>query len=122
MKQLKLYPAEEIELGSLADDSLRALAEYQAATGNVVGAAEICEKLLMLVLAGKTQSKPEAKLQDAVKLSNIYRQTADIYRRGHRPELAFGFESRRVALWRHWDAALPNNAFVFRKLEGANGP
>jgi hypothetical protein len=56
-------------------------------------------------------------LEDAVELSNIYRQTAAFYRRGHRPELASGLDARRLEMWRPWDAKLPHNAFVRRQLE-----
>jgi tetratricopeptide (TPR) repeat protein len=122
LNQLKFYPAEQIELGSLADDTLRALAEYQAATGDVAGAIETREKLLALVFAAKPQPKPEASLEDAVELSNIYRQTAALYRRGHRPEPASGLDARRLELWRHWDTKLPHNAFVRRELEAAAPP
>jgi tetratricopeptide (TPR) repeat protein len=117
LNQLKFYPAEQIELGSLADDTLRARAEYEAATGNVAGAIGTCERLLALIFAGKPQPKPEASLEDAVELSNIYRQTAVFYRLGNRPALASGLAARRVELWRHWDTKLPHNAFVRRELE-----
>ncbi|HEY7391852.1 MAG TPA: serine/threonine-protein kinase [Bryobacteraceae bacterium] len=119
LNQLGLYPAEQIELGSLADDTLRARAEYEAATGNVAGAVDICEKLRALIFAAKPQPRPEASLEDAVELSNIYRQTAALYRRGHRPAPANGLEARRLELWRHWDTKLPHNAFVRRELETA---
>jgi tetratricopeptide (TPR) repeat protein len=122
LTQLGLYPAEQIELGSLADDALRARADYEAATGNIAGAIETCEKLLALIFATKPQPKPEARLEDAVELSNIYRQTAALYRRGHRPAPASVLEARRLELWRHWDTKLPHNAFVRRELETAALP
>jgi hypothetical protein len=117
LNQLKYYPAEQIELGSLADDTLRARAEYEAATGNVAGAIDTCEKLLALIFAAKPQPKPEASLEEALELSNIYRQAAALYRRGQRPALASGLDARRSELWRHWDTKLPHNAFVRRELE-----
>jgi tetratricopeptide (TPR) repeat protein len=117
LNQLKFYPAEQIELGSQADDTLRALAEYQAATGNVAGAIETCEKLLALVFGAQPQPKPEASLEDAVELSNIYRQAAAFYRRGRRPERASQLDARRLEMWQHWDAKLPQNSFVRRELE-----
>jgi tetratricopeptide (TPR) repeat protein len=40
LNQLKFYPADQIELGSKADRTLRALAEYQAAAGDVADAIE----------------------------------------------------------------------------------
>jgi hypothetical protein len=77
------------------------------------------EKLLALIFAVKPQPKPDASLKDAVELSNIYRQTAAIYRLGHRPGPAAGFDARRLELWRHFDRKLPQNGFVHRQLAGA---
>jgi tetratricopeptide (TPR) repeat protein len=122
LNQLKFYPAEQIELGSLADDTLRARAQYDAATGHVRGAIETCEKLLALIFAAKPPPVPEASLEDAVELSNIYRQMAALYRRGRRPADVSGFDTRRVELWRHWDAKLPHNGFVRREMEMAALP
>ena len=34
-------------------------------------------------------------------------------------ELAAELESRHLALWRRWDARLPNNAFIQRRLKSA---
>jgi hypothetical protein len=120
LNQLKFYPAQQIELGTQADDTLRARAEYEAATGNVAGAIESCEKLLALIFAANPQPKPESKLEDALELSNIYRQTAALYRRARRPALASEFETRRLEMWRHWGAKLPQNGFVRRELETAS--
>jgi hypothetical protein len=67
LSQLKLYPAERIELGSEADDALSALADYEAASSNVPRAIEIYEDLLRRILAAK--SKPETSLDEAADLS-----------------------------------------------------
>jgi tetratricopeptide (TPR) repeat protein len=122
LNELKFYPAKQIELGSLADDTLRARAQYEAATGNIAGAIDTCEKLLALIFAAKPEPKPETSLEDAVELSNIYQLTAGFYRRDHRPVLASGFEARRLEMWRRWDMKLPHNAFVRRELDMAALP
>jgi len=117
LRHVKQYPAAEIELGSPADDALRALAEYQADTGNVRRGAELYGELLGLILAGKP--KPEALLEDAVEMSNIYGAAAALYRRAGQNDSAARLEARRLELWLQWNAKLPNNAFVRRQVEDA---
>lgn len=117
LRQLKLYPAEQINLGSETDEALRALADYEAGTGNVRRAAELCQELLKRVFAGGP--RPETNLADAVDLSNIYRSAAPLHRRAGQADLAAALEARRLELWQHWDSKLPNNAFVRRQLEAA---
>jgi tetratricopeptide (TPR) repeat protein len=120
LSQLKLYPAEQIKLGSEADEALRALADFEAGTGNVHRAAELYQELLTRVFAAKP--KPETRLEDAVNLSNIYRTAAPLHRQAGQADLATGLEMRRLDLWQHWDSKLPSNPFVRRQLEAARLP
>jgi tetratricopeptide (TPR) repeat protein len=117
LSQLKQYPAEQIELGSAADDTLRALADYEADRGNFKRGAALYEELLRLVLAGKP--RPEISLQDAVELSSIYSAAARIHRRSGQPAAADKLEERRLGLWRLWLTRHPNNLFVQRQFEAA---
>jgi tetratricopeptide (TPR) repeat protein len=114
LSELKLYPAEQVELGSEADKTVRALAEFEAGTGDVRRGIEIYEELLAKIMA--SNPKPESNLEDANDLSNIYRALARLYRRMGRPARASGVESRRLELWQHWNRKLPNNAFVRRQI------
>jgi hypothetical protein len=117
LTQLKQYPAQQIELGSPAHETLQALAEYEAYRGNRARAAELYDELLRLVLAG--HPNPEISLDHAVKLSNIYGAAASSHRRAGHPEPAADLEMRRLDLWRRWAEKVPNNAFVLRQFEAA---
>jgi tetratricopeptide (TPR) repeat protein len=114
LRQLKLYPAENFKLGSEVEDSLRALADYEAATGNLHRAVEVYQKLLDQVRPAK--SSPETSLTDAVRLSTIYRGASAVQRRAGLSDRASILEARDRKLWQLWDRALPNNTFVRRHL------
>ncbi|PWT81309.1 MAG: hypothetical protein C5B58_10030 [Acidobacteria bacterium] len=114
LRTLKLYPAEQVELGSEADRTIRASAEYEAATGNVPRAIAIYEELLAKIMASKP--KPDNKLEDATDLSTLYRAMAQLHRRMRNAALASAIESRRSELWKQWDRKLPNNSFVRRQI------
>jgi serine/threonine protein kinase len=120
LSQLKLYPAKQIELGSEADEALRALADFEAGNGNVRRAAELYQELLKRVFAAKP--KPETRLADAVDLSNIYRAAAPLLRRAGQAELASGLEARHLELWQQWDRKRANNPFILRQLQAARHP
>jgi tetratricopeptide (TPR) repeat protein len=120
LSELKLYPAEQVELGSEPDDALRAQAEYEAGKGHVLRGIETYQQLLGRIMASKP--KPESRLRDATDLSNIYAAMAVLYRRARLADLASASETRRLDLWRHWDHKLPNNPFVRRQLAGKSAP
>ena len=117
LSRLKQYPAEQVELGSPADDTLRALAEYEANGGNFRRGAELYGDLLRMVLAG--DPKPETLLQDAVELSDLYQAAAPVYRRARLMDTAASLDTRRQELWSHWDTRLPHNEFVRRQMQSA---
>jgi tetratricopeptide (TPR) repeat protein len=116
LSQLKLYPAERIELGSEADIAVRALADHEADAGNLPHAIEIYEKLVEQIMAAKP--KPEVSLTDAVRLSHIYGAMAALHRRAGQADLASALDLHRLQLWQTWKQKLPQNAFVRRQLEG----
>ncbi len=115
LRQTKDYPANRIRPGSYVYAAVCALADYQAGTGDPRGAIQTYEGLLDKVSA--SQPKPEASLADAVRLSGIYSAIARLDRRVGRAGDAAALESRRLELWRRWDARLPNNGFVRRQLQ-----
>ncbi|MBI3680812.1 MAG: serine/threonine protein kinase [Acidobacteria bacterium] len=120
LRELKLYPAEQIAPGSEAGNALRALAEYEAGKGDIRRGIGIYEQLLAQILASKP--KPESNLADAKDLSNIYQATARLHRRARQADAASAAEARRLELWEGWDRKLPNNSFVRRQLEAARVP
>jgi serine/threonine protein kinase/tetratricopeptide (TPR) repeat protein len=114
LSQLKLYPSEQIPLGSEPDEAVRALVDYEAGNGNLPRAIEICEKHLGQIFAAKP--KPESSLIDAADLSRLYSSMADIYRRSGRVDSAAALDTRRLDMWQQWARRLPNNAFVLRQI------
>jgi len=114
LRQLKLYPADHIRLGSEVDYALRALADDEADSGNVSRAIEIYGDLLRRILAGKP--KPEDSLADATRLSHLFASAAALNQRSGKADVASAFNSRRLALWQHWARQLPENPFVLRQV------
>ncbi len=120
LSTLKQYPAPKIELGSAAEETMRALVEYEAAEGRVKHGAALYEELLRQVLASHPQ--PETNLEDAAELSNLYGGAAHLERLAGQDDLASDLETRRLALWQHWKVILPNNTFIQRQIENASDP
>ena len=117
LAELKLYPADIVEPGSEPYKALRALVEYKAHTGDLPGAVETCEQLLKKV--EKSNPEPATNLTDAVDLSNLYQQSAALFRRRGQTAAAAALEARQVALWQQWANRLPRNDFVSRELVSA---
>ena len=115
LSMLNFYPSPQVKLHSEAEETLRALADYEAGNGSLASAIEIYRKLLDQIQASKP--KPETNLADALGLSTIYRAEAVLERRAGHAELASTLETRSRDLWRQWDRKLPNNAFVRRQLD-----
>ncbi|HET9831496.1 MAG TPA: serine/threonine-protein kinase [Vicinamibacterales bacterium] len=114
LSELRLYPAEKVELGAEADDAVRALADYEASNGNLARAIEIDRTLLSQILAAGP--KPESSLIDAADLSRLYASLAAFSRRLGNVGSAISVETRRAELWRLWARKLPDNSFVLRQL------
>ena len=117
LQDLKLHPADRIELGSELDETLRAVADYEATTGNLARAIEINSTLLDKLVSAET--KAEQNLADAARLSRLYTSLADFLRRAGHIEPASTFDAQRLALWEYWDGKLPRNTFVTRQLTAA---
>lgn len=118
LKELKIYPAQQIGLGSVPVVALRALSAYESTDGNLQRAAAIYQELLNRVLAA--HPKVETNLPDAVDLSNLYREAAPLLCRAGLRQEASALVARRAALWQAWDRRLPNNPFVHRQLHSLN--
>ncbi|HKA01759.1 MAG TPA: protein kinase [Candidatus Solibacter sp.] len=114
LTEQKLYPASKIELGGALDDTLRAQAEYEAATGNPRRGAEQFRELVNAIFAA--QPEPADRLASAVELSNIYKASARIHRKAGEADAAAAFDGHRVQLWRAWSTKLPGNPFVAAQL------
>ena len=119
LKDLKLYPAATVSLGSITYKTRRALADLDANTGDVVGAIAIDRMLLEQVQTA--QSEPLTSLEDAMDSANLDRELADYYRRNHQPDVAHSLDTRRLELWRTWDHRLPRSEFVHRQWLAAHG-
>jgi tetratricopeptide (TPR) repeat protein len=119
LRHVKAYPSEKVKPGSEPDETLSALGDYDADNGNIAEAIGVYTKLLDAVVAWG--SKPDTNLMDAVDVSRLYGALAVLHRRAGQADLASSFESRRVKLWRNWDANLPHNRFVLRQLDAASG-
>jgi serine/threonine protein kinase/tetratricopeptide (TPR) repeat protein len=117
MNELKLYPSDQIDLGSETGDALRAMADQEAEGGNMTRALEIYIELLSKM--DPPESDPQFNVDDAIHVSTICGSAASAYRRAQLPDQASAMERRRLALWQKWDQRLPNNPFVRRQLEAA---
>jgi tetratricopeptide (TPR) repeat protein len=117
LSRLKLYPAEKVSPRSAAYQALCARADFEAATGHIPLAIDVYAMLLAKMQAAKIE--PDANLEDAVDLSNIYQAMAGLHRRNREPGQADALAALRLELWRNWDDKLPGNPFVRRQLEAA---
>jgi serine/threonine protein kinase len=114
LRLVNSYPAEKIKPGSEPDVTLRALADLEAAQGDVAGAIDIYKTLLGQMAAWG--AKADTNLIDAMAVSRAYASLAALHRRVRQVDLASDFETRRTALWRGWDTRVPNNPFIRRQI------
>jgi serine/threonine-protein kinase len=114
LAQIGLYPKDSVEPASEPHVVLRALADHEAATGNIERAVEIYRDLLARILA--SGAAPETDLPAAASLSRLYADLAAFERRLGRTDLAAELDGRRLAVWHGWAGRLPGNAFVARQL------
>jgi len=114
LRVLKMDAAEGVELGSEVHDVLLALADHQAATGDLRGAVETGERLLRGIEAA--QPAAESRLGEAAEMSELYVSLASIRRRAAHADAAAELDGRRLRLWQHWDRRLAGNPFVATRL------
>ncbi len=117
LSELKLYPSEQVDIGSEVDAALRARAESEAVSGNPTQAAETYRHLLDRITA--TKPAAERSLADATDLSRLYASLASLYHLAGRPDLASPIETRRFELWTHWNRLHPNSPFVVKQMAEA---
>jgi tetratricopeptide (TPR) repeat protein len=117
LSDLKLYPRDEVELGSEADDAVRASAAIEARSGNFAKAVDIDTALLARIMAAKPE--PDEDLADALDMSRLFGSLAEFSQAAHQPDNAAALSQRRLQLWQHWDRQLPNNPFVTRQRDAA---
>jgi serine/threonine-protein kinase len=117
LRELKLYPADKIELGSEPHDALMALAEHHVAQGDMRAALAVCDDVLKGIAT--SESRPEERLRDAAAMSQLYASIAAIQRKAGQTERAAVLEARRRELWEGWDRKLPRNPFIAARLSAA---
>jgi tetratricopeptide (TPR) repeat protein len=114
LRATKDYPADQIDLGSVAEMALRALGDQQAESGRVGEAVATYGGLLSKVMA--SQPKPRSDLRQANDLSRIYLVLERLQRQQGHADEASKVANLRLELWRAWDGKLPGNSFVRRQL------
>jgi len=117
LRDLKLYPRDEVAPGSEADDVLRANAAIEVQSGNVAHALDIATTLLAKLMASKPE--PQEDLADAVDVSSLYALLTDLNRAARQQANSADYARRRVQLWQQWDRKLPGNPFVRDQLNTA---
>jgi serine/threonine protein kinase/tetratricopeptide (TPR) repeat protein len=118
LKEIKGYPANQVDIDGPAFAVSSALADYKAQEGDPQSAIRVYEQLLEKVMAGATG--PYADLENVTKLSRLHQSLIALYRRCGAADKADKMKTRHLALWRHWDQQIPNNAFVRQQLDMAN--
>jgi len=114
LRVLNYYPADKVDPGGEAAETLRALADHEGDTGNIPHALRLYQELLDHIAA--TKPEPETNLNDATELSNIYATMAALQRRAGQARVAAALNARRLELWRSWEKELPGNAYVLRQI------
>jgi hypothetical protein len=114
LRQLKYYPAWQIDPGSETAQAVSALADDEAASGHALQALQDYRGLLDQMAASKPD--PETNLADAAAFSKIYAGMTAVARQAKQPAQALDIEARRRELWRRWEQKLPGNPFVQRQL------
>jgi tetratricopeptide (TPR) repeat protein/predicted Ser/Thr protein kinase len=117
LRETKDYPTDRINPDNEVDAALRALGDDLAETGEPQRAAEVYQDLLDKTMAFKPD--PQNDLRHATKLSRTYQALAALDRRNGRVEDASTLDARRIEMWRHWQAKLPNNPFVLQQIAAA---
>ena len=118
LREAGQYPAEQVDIKGVAEQTIRAMAEYQQALGQWERAAATYQELLDRVMASKPE--PRNDLAHANILTRLYAALSNLYRRTGRPDKAEALETSRLELWQYWDRKIPNNSLIRRQLAAAS--
>jgi tetratricopeptide (TPR) repeat protein len=115
---IKDLPATAIGLNTAVIRVVQARADADAAQGHHAQAIAAYERLIEQVMA----SHPDVDhdIRDAHSLSLLRRDLAALYRLAGDAAKAETLASQNRTLWLHWEAQLPGNAFVRRRLAENN--
>jgi predicted Ser/Thr protein kinase len=114
LRQMKAWPAQSIRPGEETGFALRALADYYGDTGRLPDAIATYRELLAKIMA--SNPTPDSDLRDANSISVIEAALAPLERQAGHTEAAVALDRGRRERWQRWDAKLPNNSFVRRRL------
>ncbi len=114
LRDLRIYPADKVELGDAAHSVLRAWADHQADTGDTAGAIRTYRELHDKALAAKAD--PHRTLRQANWFSRFYQALEELHARSGDTVQSAHWRQRRRDLWLRWQGKLPGNHFVERQL------
>jgi serine/threonine-protein kinase len=117
LRQMHAYPAPNVSLGSEADETLRAHADYEAGTGHVRAAIAEYDQLLRLVEPLKSEAY--GNLTQATDLSNLYQRVADLERQVGETTPASSLDIKRIELWRRWQRRHPSSSYIQQQLSAS---
>lgn len=120
---LRSLGEEESGVGTIGgewDNTMRASADYESATGHPERARSILLDLQAKVLA--LHPNPETDLRHANDMSRLFASLAQVDAKLGKSDEQKMFETKRIDLWRQWDRRLPNNSFVHRQIAEAESP
>jgi tetratricopeptide (TPR) repeat protein len=114
LRNIKAYPAKEIEPGAEVSLALQALADDYAETGQTERAIATYRELL----SGVTATNPDvgSVLKEAVVMSDIWGSLATLLRKSGQVEEALDLETKRTDVWARWARREPDNLFIQKKL------
>jgi tetratricopeptide (TPR) repeat protein len=108
------YPAPTIDPDREAAAALRALADDQAAGGDMARALSTHQELMDKVLA--SHPNQERDLRAADNMSRLFVAHARLLRQAGRTRKAAEADARRENLWQGWDRRSPSNPYVRSQL------
>ena len=105
--ELKMYPADEIGLGTGAHRALAAQADYEAATGNVARArSQTLPGIAGPDRPGQAGTGKQSGRRDGP-VGHLRGMAAVERQAGHVPSWRRRLDARRLDLWRGWEKKLP---------------
>jgi serine/threonine protein kinase len=113
LRDVHVYPADQVEPMSEAEDALRAQADDYAETGQIGKAVGAYQHLLAQLMAWEPDV--ENDLRDATCIARVWTGLAILLRRAGRVNDAARLEKQRTELFSHWKTKLPNGDFLIRQ-------